>query len=108
MLYDSANRTGFLYNKLRNKNRANTSNNNNSNEPNTDNSDVEGLIQFFKNCVVRDQKEELKKQMESSVSTRRTILADAKTNIHIAFPFYFVDVELVYFFIIYAWINDQF
>lgn len=100
MLYDLTNRTGFLYNKMRNRNRVNPSNQNNDDEPNIENVDMEDLIQFFKNCVVHDQKDELKTRMETSVTARRIILADPKTNIHIAFPFYFVDVDLVCFFLI--------
>lgn len=111
MLYTG--RSGFLYDKLRYKNKKNGRNDENDNAIDTDRlesadttenipfeTDDENsaeLMQFFKNCVVANDKEELKRKLAESIEFRRQILREPQKPIHEMFGFYFVDPELVFF-----------
>lgn len=65
------------------------------------------LMQFFKNCVVDQQKDELKMKMTECVEYRRQILANPPEPIHKMFGFYFVDPELVNMFLFYLFFFVQ-
>lgn len=105
MLYDT--RVGYLYDTLRY--RAQTKNGQISDnfcdeiddEIETgsqnllDEQEKDKLLQFFKNCVVDENKEELKRVLATCVEFRSEILKNPPLPIYKIFPFYFVDPELV-------------
>lgn len=64
-------------------------------------------MQFFKNCVVDQQEDELKMKMTECVEYRRQILANPPEPIHKMFGFYFVDPELVNMFLFYLFFFVQ-
>lgn len=105
MLYTG--RGGFLYEKIRTRNKKINSdedeNHNRESEQTLpdfliNDQDAEELMQFFRNCVVAHNKEELKDKMKSSVAFRRNILKNPPEPMFKIFGFYFVDPELVCFF----------
>ena len=57
--------------------------------------DENDVLQYLKNCVVHQNKEELKQVLASCVEFRRRILNDPQQPIYKMFGFYFVDPELV-------------
>lgn len=59
------------------------------------NGDGDGLMQYFKNCVVHQNRNELKEKMKTSLEFRRNLLKNPKVAIYKMFPFYFVDPTLV-------------
>lgn len=105
MLYTG--HSGFLYEKLRNKSRNvnsdenqneivfNTERERESHEFLIDAEAADELMQFFRNCVVSQNKEEIIEKLKYSVEFRRSILQNPPEPIFKIFGFYFVDPELV-------------
>lgn len=97
MLYTGS--SGYLYEKLRNKSRKQGKEDKNiqdvNDNPVNENISSDELMQYFKNCVVAQDRENLMKRLESSVEYRRMILKNPHEHIYKLFPFYFVDPELV-------------
>lgn len=103
MLYGQ--RSGYLYDKLRYKKKADKNHNTDDviddypvaahSESSLDEQMKNELMQYFKNCVVDRNKEELKEKLKSCVEFRREILNEPQQPIYKIFGFYFVDPELV-------------
>lgn len=55
---------------------------------------TDGDIEFFKNCVLPQQKSALEERLRNTVKGRNLMCASG-ANIRSSFPFYFVDSELV-------------
>lgn len=92
------NNCGYLLEKLRNKakkqNQSNDENDNEQSDPRAA-TNTDELMQFFKNCLVEQQMDELKAKMAEFVDFRRQILANPPEPICKIFSFYFVDPDLV-------------
>lgn len=104
MLYGNC--CGYLYENLRNRARKKCrlhDENGNGNGDGCENleeeSNFDELMQFFKNCVVAQQKDELKMKLTECVEYCRRILANTPEPIYKMFGFYFVDPELVNMFL---------
>lgn len=100
MLYNANAQTGFLFDKLRNIQRKN---NQIPIQHDTipeeyvpiDADDEANLIQYFKNCVIRNELNDLKEKLRSTINYRRELLLNPPEPIHKMFGFYFVSPELV-------------
>lgn len=109
-------RKGYLYDKLRNRlkscnqNRLNVgeilsdteANNNESIQFFNADGTVDSSMQYFKNCVVQLNRDELVQKLQETVDVRRNILKDNSGSIQKIFPFYFVDPNLVSY-LSFAW-----
>lgn len=90
-----------MYENLRNRARKGRTDGENANvvQDPAEQTNLDELMQFFKNCVVDQQKDELKMKMAESVAHRRIVLANPPEPIYKMFGFYFVDPELVNIFL---------
>lgn len=61
----------------------------------SDETNGDELLEYFKPCVVQNDREELKQKLADSIEFRRKILSNPPEPIHKIFSFYFVDPELV-------------
>ncbi|XP_036319817.1 uncharacterized protein LOC118734202 [Rhagoletis pomonella] len=104
IFFDAATNTGYLVSRLKNLNFKRKKLNRFQHEEN----DVakvslpslqqscltEGDIEFFKNCVLPQQRSALEERLKKTVKERAHMCANG-ANIHDSFPFFFVDTELV-------------
>lgn len=100
MLYNIHAQSGFLFDKLRNNQRKNNQIGIQHDAiPEDyvpiDADDEANLIQYFKNCVIRNEMDDLKEKLCSTVNYRRVLLLNPPEPIHRMFGFYYVSPELV-------------
>lgn len=55
----------------------------------------EDLIQYFKNCVVINERDDLIKRLKDTVPLRQNIIKVTSQNIHECFSFYYADPTIV-------------
>lgn len=61
--------------------------------------DDSALIQFFKNCVISNEKELILKKLSETVALRQALIKKSSTTFHELFGFYFGDPSIVIVFI---------
>lgn len=91
-LYNHKAGSGQFFVKIKNEKRKNKVKNSADIPLNEDETD---LIQFFKNCVIRNERDQLVLKLKDTVPLRKEVLRKTGTNFHDSFGFYFADATLV-------------
>lgn len=94
-IYNHGGKVGKFYNKVHNERNKLKKRKGHSSASPTLEPEEEELIEYFKHCVVRTERDELIAKLRDTVDLRKRLLRDNATNFHESFSFYFADSNLV-------------
>lgn len=109
ILYDAKNKKGFVYQKIvykkyQKKDLVKSMDDlvlkNETAEDSLTPEEEMAIFLYFRTCIVDKEKEILKIKMKQTISARETAIKKKGTIFYQHFPFYFVDSELVRFYIL--------